>query len=309
MSTTTKLGDDFLRIPKLEVTGTNWVIYKDRFKWAVDARGLSEHLEVNSAPPPDPLAAIRTTAGVAVAVALTAQQLVLENEWKKEMKDWKQGEAIVKQQIAGTIPDSLFMKIRSKTTASEIWTELGNEFQKKSRMVSVDLRRRLQEERCDERGDIRTHFTRLRTMREDLAAMGQQPTEDDFYAIILGSLPSSFDPYISAVSATSSVLGTTLSADELMLTVTDEYERRLLRKNGTKDDKDVAFYSKDSSRWKGRGGSKSQSDVECFNCKKKGHFKSDCWAEGRGKAGQGPKGKGRGKAKANVATVNEEDEA
>ena len=158
-------------------------------------------------------------------------------------------------------------------------------------MVSVDLRRRLQDERCDERGDIRTHFTKLRTMREDLAAMGQPPTEDDFYAIILGSLPCSFDAYISALTATSSVLGTTLSADELMHTVTSEYERRLLKKNGRKDGRDVAFYSNDSFRGKGRtGGSNSNSkkDAECFNYKKKGHYKSDCWAEGGGKAGQGP---------------------
>ena len=33
MSTTTKLGDDFLRIPKLDVSGSNWVIFKDRFLW------------------------------------------------------------------------------------------------------------------------------------------------------------------------------------------------------------------------------------------------------------------------------------
>ncbi|KAJ6588174.1 hypothetical protein B0H19DRAFT_922003, partial [Mycena capillaripes] len=133
-TTSTRLGDDFLRIPKLEVTGTNWVIYKDRFMWAVDARGLAEHLEASAAAPVDPLLAIRGTPAV-----LTAAQQALDTEWKKEMKVWQQGEAIVKQQIAGTIPDSLFMKIRSKTTASEIWTELSNEFQKKSCMVSVDL--------------------------------------------------------------------------------------------------------------------------------------------------------------------------
>ena len=107
-STTTKLGDDFLRIPKLEVTGTNWVIYKDRFIWAVDARGLAEHLDRLAAAPVDPLLAIRSTG---VAVAWTAQQMALETEWKKELKVWQQGEAIVKQQIAGMIPDSLFMKI------------------------------------------------------------------------------------------------------------------------------------------------------------------------------------------------------
>ena len=61
-------------------------------------------------------------------------------------------------------------------------------------------------------------------MREDLAAMGQLLDENDFYMIILGSLPPSYNPYISAVSATSSVLGKTVSADNLMLTVTEEYE-------------------------------------------------------------------------------------
>src|SRR5271154_3809848 len=102
--------------------------------------------------------------------------------------------------IASSIPDSLFMKVRAKGTVRAIWTELKNHFQKKSRMVSVDLRRRLQEQKCHEKGDVIAHFTTLRTMREDLAAMGHPPSEDDFYAIILGSLPPSFDPYISAVS-------------------------------------------------------------------------------------------------------------
>ncbi|KAJ7114286.1 hypothetical protein C8R44DRAFT_881149 [Mycena epipterygia] len=119
--------------------------------------------------------------------------------------------------------------------------------------------------------------------------MGQPSTEDNFYAIILGSLPSSFDPYISTVSTTSSVLGTTISANDPMLTITDEYEHRLLKKNGRDDDKDLAFYSNDSSRGMGRAGgsnSNSKKDAECFNCKKKDHYKSDCWAESDGKAGQ-----------------------
>ena len=60
-------------------------------------------------------------------------------------------------------------------------------------------------------------------MREDLASMGQPLSDDEMYAIILGSLPPSYNSYISAVSATSSVLGTMLSADDLMLTITDKY--------------------------------------------------------------------------------------
>ena len=55
------------------------------------------------------------------------------------MKEWKQEEAIVKQQIAVTIPESLFMKICNKGTAVEIWEALQRDFQNKSHMVAVDL--------------------------------------------------------------------------------------------------------------------------------------------------------------------------
>ena len=85
------------------------------------------------------------------------------------------GEAVVKQQIAATIPDSLFMKIQNKGTALEIWEALQGDFQNKSRMVSVDLRRCLQQEQCAEKGDVWAHFLKLHLMREDLASMGHAP--------------------------------------------------------------------------------------------------------------------------------------
>ena len=155
---------------------------------------------------------------------------------------------VTKQQIASSIPDSLFMKVRSKGTASEIWRELEKHFQNRSRMVSIDLRRWLQDQRCPEKGDVIVHFAMLRTMQEDLASMGQPLSENDFYAIILGSLPPSFDPYISAVNATSSVLGTTLSADDLMLTINEEYEHRNLKSKSGKKDENVTLYSNDTRK-------------------------------------------------------------
>ena len=61
-------------------------------------------------------------------------------------------------------------------------------------------------------------------MQEDLASMGESLTENNYYAIIMGSLPTSYDSYISALNATSSVLGTHLSPEDLMLSLTEEYE-------------------------------------------------------------------------------------
>jgi len=34
-----------MKVPRLEAGGANWVVYKDRFLWAVDARGLLEHVD------------------------------------------------------------------------------------------------------------------------------------------------------------------------------------------------------------------------------------------------------------------------
>ena len=40
MSLFGKLGDNLMKVPKLEAGGTNWVVYKDCFIWSVDAWGL-----------------------------------------------------------------------------------------------------------------------------------------------------------------------------------------------------------------------------------------------------------------------------
>ena len=44
MTTTSKLGDEFLHILKLDVSGSNWVLYKERFFWALDAHAILEHV-------------------------------------------------------------------------------------------------------------------------------------------------------------------------------------------------------------------------------------------------------------------------
>ena len=57
MTTTTKLGDEFLHIPKLDVSGLNWVIFKECFLWALDARGILDHVDKTGMEPVDPIPA------------------------------------------------------------------------------------------------------------------------------------------------------------------------------------------------------------------------------------------------------------
>ena len=55
MSSFGKLGDDLMKVPRLEAGGTNWVVYKDRFLWSVDARGLLEHVDGSEREPVCPV--------------------------------------------------------------------------------------------------------------------------------------------------------------------------------------------------------------------------------------------------------------
>lgn len=118
-------------------------------------------------------------------------------------------------------------------------------------------------------------------------------TDDDFYAIILGSMPTSFESYISALSATTRALGKLLSPDDLMDALNEEHDRRVLHRGNRKGEtSDVALSANDSQ---------GRPVIKCFNCKNKGHKKADCWAPGGGKEGQGPKRKQGASENANTA--------
>jgi transposase InsO family protein len=280
-TTSIRLGDELLRIPKLSVDGKNWIVYKERLQLSLSARGLDGHLDGTTTKPVEPKGTTEATGTVTPPKAEEVET------YKKELREFMQNRAIALQQIASTIPDTLYLRIKGKVTVKDAWDTLTKEFETRSRMFTIDLRRRLQDERCDDQGDVRVHFETMRTLREDLASLGEAITDNDFATMLLGSLPKGYDTYLSAITATMSVMGKTLDPDALMMTITDEYDRRAIRTRQTKEKgKEAAFYAGERSR---NGGKGSKSSLECFNCHKKGHKKSDCWAKGGGKEGQGPR--------------------
>jgi len=100
--------------------------------------------------------------------------------------------------------------------------------EKKSRMVTVDLRRKLQAEKCPEHGDMRAHLNKLQTMREDLASW-ERPLLMKILAYFdyLGSIPPSYDTYIAAITATSTLLDQVLThRPHLIDAIIDEADRK-----------------------------------------------------------------------------------
>lgn len=260
------------------------MIWKERLELSIKARGLYGHLDGTTvrpnAPPTRPVG----------SETLTMEEVSQVDKYTKDVNQYLLEQAIVLQQIASTIPDSLYLKIKGKTTVKEAWEVLTGDFEKRSRMITIELRRKLHDVRCAETGNVRVHFDNVQTMREEL---GTSLSEQDFFAIILGSLPKSYDQFISAVIATASVLEQELNPDDLMQIVVYEYDRRSTRPGVSKErNNNVPFYAGGHNNCGGRDGKKQDKDLECFNCHKKGHKKADCWTKGGGKEGQGPRSKG-----------------
>ena len=140
--------------------------------------------------------------------------------------------------------------------------------------------------------NICTHFDNLHNMHKELTALSKSIPDRDFAAIILGSLPKSYDTYLSAITATLSILGKEVDPDALILSIIDEYDCHSMKNHQMKDKgkSDAAFFAGGSSKG-GKCGKGGKSDVECFNCHKKGHKKADYWAKGGWKEQQGPRSK------------------
>ena len=256
------MGEELkINVTKLVADGSNWVTYRDRMLWAVESRGLSDHLTETSITQP-------------------YKDMGKVGSVTPEMR-WRLDQAAVKQLFATSIPDSVFNSIKTGVSAKDVWDALKKLYEGRTTLILVDLGRRLQTTHCAEEDSVREHFERLADLREQLAAMGKSVSDAEFASILMGSLPPSYQPTLSGIAAAAEMSTTTPTVATVTKLAIDEYDRRTLTSGKPQDQ---AFAADAQKKGKKR-------DVECFNCKKKGHVRADCWVKGGGKEGQGPKNK------------------
>src|ERR1700722_2663902 len=299
------------------------MLFQDSVELETASHSLSGHLD-GTAIAPVPPAALGPSPS---ADEQTAYDKAL-SEYQKELEKWKAGDATIRKGLSEALPPTLYLTVRKEATAKLLWDAVVKHHQQKAQLIIVELRRKLQNEKCDEDGDLRAHLGKLLSMRDSLAQMAEVVSDDNFRSIILGSLPASYDNFLTSITnqispipygitmEPTTISGITIperqvmvtppkiSPDDLMEILGQEADRRALRAGTTKEEKDAAFAA--SSKFKGgkRGG---KSNVECYNCGKRGHVKAECWSKGGGKEGQGPKSKGKepAKKKETAATAND----
>lgn len=204
---------------------------------------------------------------------------------------WRTGDAKARTRIELSIGDSEMIHITGASTAKDMWSQLSMVKESKGRLGVLATRRALYRASAEEGFDMVTHVSKLRGLQDELHVMENLVSDEDFVMILLTSLPESWDNY------TGSYLGSSgnkpvVTSHELIAVLLEE-DRRRKGRNG--DSAGTALQAKGKDRGH-HGGSGQNKDKECFNCKKQGHIKADCWAKGGGREGQGPKGrKGTGR--------------
>jgi len=281
----------------LKADGSNWINYKSRIELAVEAKGLPGYLSGTKGLPPNP------REGKDDTWTPNEKEKRLIDEYDKVLPEWKQENTKVKQIIAVSLPETLYLKFRTLDSAHSLWEALASEFEQHSGIVAIELCRKLQGIHCGDKADVRAHFSKMELMRQELASLGQFISDSDYTAILLSSLPLTYDSTISSLCVSARMNYRTITPQIVESSVTDDYDTRHVKSrkssNTTAND-DVAYSAQ------------SKKNLLCANCSKKGHTKENCWAEGGDKAGQGPKGrgnrKGKGKGTEKAAKAAEKDE-
>jgi hypothetical protein len=228
--------EEFFKVPKLLADGSNWVTYKDRLRWALNARGVLNHLDkvvpepevlvATELSPTDDSAAADPSGGTKVPPKdfdTSMTELVARSSEMRHDK-WRANEATVKQCIASSVPDSVFNRVKMKSTAKDVWDAVAQIFEGRSLMVAINLRQKMQNVSCGASDDVRTHFDKLADMNEKLSSIGVTLEDHEYASILIGSLPSIYEPTISSILAAAKLSKSTLDPDTVISLITDDFD-------------------------------------------------------------------------------------
>ena len=116
-------------------------------------------------------------------------------------------------------------------------------------------------------------------MRERLASLGRTIGDAEYTSVLIGSLPTSYDSAINSLINSYDATDRDLTSTAVIRVATNKQEKRQLCKSDDKKQEEAFAIEDHQSKRK---------NIECYNCHKKGHYKSQCYVKGSGQEGKWP---------------------
>ena len=189
---------------------------------------------------------------------------------------WNKSDGKARVRIGLSVEDDQLIHIKSVKTAKQAWTTLKEYHQKATLTSKVLLLKRLCRTVLSDDGNMEAHISGFSHTVNQLTALGTELDDNLLAAMLLGSLPESYDTLITALESRPEK---DITSQLIKSKLIDGYKRR----KGQKDIRDNLIsetavkttYSNNSGQKENNINSR-QDGRSCYFCKKAGHIKPDC---------------------------------
>lgn len=182
-------------------------------------------------------------------------------------ESWAVKDGKAKATIGLLIEDQLVVHIRNCKTAKDMWECLRKQYEKPNLTNKVFLLKRLCRMNLQEGGNMEKHINEVLDIIQQLSSLGEDLAEKLQVALLLCSLPDSYGGLVTALEGRPE---TDLTLEMVKGKLIEEYQRRMQPVHSS----DMAlkinnkYYNNNSRR---------SIEKYCSFCKKKGHYKRDCY--------------------------------
>lgn len=198
--------------------------------------------------------------------------VVSEEPASEQNQEWKNKDGKARATIGLLLEDSQVIHIRNCKTAREAWQTLKSQYEKPTLTNKVFLLKRLCRMTLAENADMSNHISTIVNLIDQLTALGENIAENLQVALLLCSLPESYENLVTALEGRAD---DDLTMELVKSKLIQEFERR--RESSREIDisnEDVAL------KTKMRGNvyvKRDNKEKLCYYCKKSGHLKQDCY--------------------------------
>lgn len=221
------------------------------------------------------------------------RNVILTGPQRTELAECKLRDLKVKNYLFAAIDKNLLKTIAKKDTAKDIWESMKTKFQGNKRVQSAQLQRLRREFEVLEmkEGDtITDYFSKVMVIANNMRNLSEEMTDAKVVEKILRTLVERFAYVVCAIEESKDIKE--MSVDELQSSLL-VHEQNLNKHVGEEQALKMEggqrrSFSMNRGRGCYRGGGSyrggrinqgrkfDKSNIECFNCHKKGHFRNEC---------------------------------
>ncbi|KAI3414477.1 uncharacterized protein J3R85_016223 [Psidium guajava] len=182
-----------------------------------------------------------------------------------------------------SLNDKVLREVADEETAAGLWSKLESLYMKKSLTSRLYLKQRLYTLKMREGTPVQEHLDEFNKIVLDMKNLDIKLDDEDQALIVLCSLPASYENFVNSMlygreSITLEDVKASLNSTELRTKLngnTSENKADGLFVRGRNKNRDKTPRGKSVSRSKSRSPG-DKTNVECYYCHKRGHYKSDC---------------------------------